>query len=375
MGIYKAIIKGGFNLIRVLHVVTHMNRGGLETMIMNYYRNIDRTKVQFDFLVHRDYKCDYDDEIEKLGGKIYRLPRLNPFSFDYRKRLNNFFKTHTEYAIVHVHQDCLSSIILKSAYKNKVKVRIAHSHTENQDRNLKYIIKLFYRQFIPKYATHLVACGKDAGEWMFHGADFEIINNAIDVEKYIYNTNSRKKIRKEFNISDGEFVIGHIGRFSPVKNHTFILDVFAEIVKNIDAKLLLVGGGDLKDYIKEKSIKLGISDKVIFTGVRPDVPDLLQAMDVFLFPSLYEGLGIVLIEAQTAGLHTFISNTVPKQSIISEKLMQQLSLSMPIKDWANAIINCKYKERTDCTCDVINAGYDIKSEAIKLQNFYMNCVD
>lgn len=362
-------------MIRVLHVVTHMNRGGLETMIMNYYRNIDRTKVQFDFLVHRDYKCDYDDEIEKLGGKIYRLPLLNPFSFDYRKKLNNFFKTHTEYEIVHVHQDCLSSIILKSAYKNKVKVRIAHSHCTNQDKNLKYIIKLFYRLFIPKYATQLFACGKDAGEWMFRGADFQIINNAIDVEKYTYNTNSREKIRKEFNIGNNEFVIGHIGRFSPVKNHTFILDVFAEIVKNIDAKLMLVGGGDLKDFIKEKSVKLGIADKVIFTGVRPDVPDLSQAMDVFLFPSLYEGLPVTLLETQASGLPCILSENIPKQSIISEKLVQQLSLNDPIKDWSNAVINCKYKERTDCTCDIINAGYDIKSEAIKLQDYYINSMN
>lgn len=362
-------------MVRVLHVVTHMNRGGLETMIMNYYRNIDRTKVQFDFLVHRDYKCDYDDEIEKLGGKIYRLPLLNPFSFDYRKKLNNFFKQHKEYKIVHVHQDCLSSVILKVAYKNNIKVRIAHSHTENQDRNIKYIIKLFYRRFIPKYATHLFACGKAAGEWMFRGSDFEIINNAIDVEKYIYNETARKKIRKEFNISDDEFVIGHIGRFSPVKNHTFILDVFAEVVKNVNSKLLLVGDGELKQDMKNKVISLGIEDKVVFTGVRSDIPDLLQAMDVFLFPSWYEGLPVTLVEAQTTGINCILSDNISEQSIMVKQNVQQISLDKPVNDWAEAIINCKFKERTDCSSEIINAGYSIKNEAIKLQNFYINCVD
>lgn len=362
-------------MIRVLHVVTHMNRGGLETMIMNYYRNIDRTKVQFDFLVHRDYKCDYDDEIEQLGGKIYRLPILNPFSYNYRKELNDFFKQHKEYKIVHVHQDCLSSIILKAAYKNNVKVRIAHSHTENQDRNIKYIIKLFYRQFILKYATQLFACGKAAGEWMFKGADFEIINNAIDVEKYIYNVISRENIRKEFNIRDDEFVIGHIGRFSPVKNHTFILDVFAEVVKNVDAKLLLVGDGELKQAMKNKADSLGIKDKIIFAGVRSDIPDLLQAMDVFLFPSLYEGLPVTLVEAQTTGINCILSDNISEQSIMVKQNVQQISLDKPVNDWAEAIINCKCKERTDCSSEIINAGYSIKNEAIKLQNFYINCID
>ena len=186
--------------IRILHIVTYMGRGGLETMIMNYYRNIDRSKVQFDFLTHRQERWDYDDEIEKLGGKIYRLPRLNPFSPSYLKALDGFFKEHKEYKIVHCHQDCLSGIPLKYAKKNGVPFTIAHSHSSNQNKDLKYLVKLAAKKNICKYSDHLFACGKEAGEWMFNTSDFEILNNAIDTKKYIYNEEKSLKIKEIFVI-------------------------------------------------------------------------------------------------------------------------------------------------------------------------------
>ena len=182
--------------IRVLHVVTYMGRGGLETMIMNYYRYIDRSKIQFDFLVHRQFRADYDDEIESLGGRIYRLPQLIPWSYSYKKALNQFFADHPDYKIVHVHQDCLSSVILRAAKKHGIPVRISHSHTSNQDKNLKYLLKLWYKRRIPQYATALLACGKDAGDWMFGGASYQIINNAIDTTAYTYDTNKRVELRQ-----------------------------------------------------------------------------------------------------------------------------------------------------------------------------------
>ena len=167
-------------MVRILHVVTHMNRGGLETMIMNYYRTIDRGEVQFDFLVHRQERADYDDEIEELGGVIYRVSRLNPFSKKYKKELETFFQLHPEYAVIHVHQDCMSSVILKIAKKCGVRVRIAHSHSASQTKNIKFVIKKIYQKQIHKYATKLLACGNDAGKWMFQGVEFEVLNNAID---------------------------------------------------------------------------------------------------------------------------------------------------------------------------------------------------
>jgi hypothetical protein len=184
-------------MIRVLQVVTNMDRGGLESMLMNCYRHIDREKIQFDFLVHRQERAAFDDEIETLGGRIYRLPRLVPWSKSYLSALNRFFDEHTEYKVVHVHQDCLSSVILKAAKQHDIPVRIAHSHNANQDKNLKYPIKLWYQRSIPEYATNLFACGKDAGDWMFGGASYQIINNAIDVAAYTYGSTKRQEMRRQ----------------------------------------------------------------------------------------------------------------------------------------------------------------------------------
>ena len=267
-----------------------MNRGGLETMLMNYYRHMDRNKVQFDFLTHRPYDGDYGEEIRQLGGKIYHLPVLNPLSPAYKRELTRFFKEHPEYRIVHVHQDCLSGVILKAAKECGVPVRIAHSHSSNQDKNLKYPIKLWYKRQIPRYATALFACGKDAGDWMFGGAPYGIVRNAIDAAAYAYTPEKRRQMRQRLGLGD-QLVVGHVGRFNPPKNHPFLLEIFAALLKKEpNAFLLLVGGGDDLPKIQKKAQDLGISGHVRFLGVRSDVADLMQAMDVFVFPSLYEGL-------------------------------------------------------------------------------------
>lgn len=192
--------------LRVLQVVTNMDRGGLETMLMNYYRNIDRTRVQFDFLTHRQEKAAYDDEILSLGGKIYHLPRLVPWSSTYRKALDNFFKTHPAYSIVHVHQDCLSAVILKAAKLHGVPMRIAHSHSSSQDKNWKYPIKLFYKKFIPKYATALMACSRQAGDWMFNREVFSVFPNAINARIYKYDCLTKAGIRQSLLIRQNSLV-------------------------------------------------------------------------------------------------------------------------------------------------------------------------
>ena len=254
-------------MLRVLHVVTDMNRGGLETMIMNYYRNIDRKKIQFDFLVHRGYRASYDDEIESYGGKIYRLSRLIPWSKNYIKMLDAFFQDHPEYKIVHVHQDCLSGVILKVAEKTGVPIRIAHSHSSSQDKNLKYLIKLWYKRWIPKYATDLFACGKEAGDWMFGGAKYKIINNAISAKVYTFDAGKRDVMRKELNLGNA-FTLGLTARFSWAKNHHFLLDIFDEVLKmDPSAKLLLVGDGELRKDIEAKMHELGLAEQVLMTGV------------------------------------------------------------------------------------------------------------
>ena len=224
-------------MIRVLQVVTHMNRGGLETMLMNYYRHIDRTQVQFDFLVHRQKRAAYDDEIESLGGNIYCLPNLNPFSKRYLKALDEFMKNHKEYHVIHSHLDCMAGIPLKYAKKQGIPVRIAHAHNNNQPKDNKYLLKLWYKRNIFRYATELFACSKEAGNWMFNGKKFSVLNNAIASEQYKYDALTRKTIRTELRITDDNLVVGHVGRFCVQKNHIFILKVFNELLEYSDDKI------------------------------------------------------------------------------------------------------------------------------------------
>ena len=242
-------------MVRVLHVVTYMGRGGLETMLMNYYRNIDRSKVQFDFLCHRDFEADYDAEILSLGGRIYRLPNLNPFSKTYLNALESFFSEHKEYKIVHSHIDCMSAVPLKYAKKYAVPVTIAHSHNSNQPKDKNYPLKIIYKRSIYKYADYLFACSKNSGIWMFgkkFSNDIYVMNNAIDTKQYIYNEQIAKSVREKYNLGN-DFVVGHVGRFNTQKNHTYLIDIFNELLKiEPSAKLVLVGDGDLKKNIKKK---------------------------------------------------------------------------------------------------------------------------
>lgn len=364
------------SMIRILQIVTTMNRGGLETMLMNYYRNIDRNQIQFDFLVHRDCESDYDQEIKNLGGKIYHMPKLVPWSKNYRKKLKEFFREHPEYKIVHVHQDCLSSVALQCAKECGIPVRIAHSHSSSQDKNLKYLIKRYYMKKIPKYATYLFACSKTAGDWMFDGHRYHIIHNAIDVKKYDYNKETALEVRRQYHLKDSNIVVGHVGRFNIVKNHDFLIDIFTECLKiNDKCRLLLVGDGEERKKIEQKVKELGIQDKVIFTGVRSDVEKLMQAMDIFVFPSVYEGLPVTMVEAQEAGLPCVISDQVSEECMITKNLVTRISLRVSPQKWARVILKNSQMGREDHSEEVRQAGYDINSEARKLQRFYLRCAE
>lgn len=357
--------------VRILHVVTYMGRGGLETMLMNYYRHIDRNKIQFDFLVHRAFEADYDKEIESLGGRIYRLPRLNPFRKEYLNTLDAFFEEHKEeYRIVHSHLDCMAGVPLKYAKKNGIPVRIAHAHNSNQTKDFKYIIKLLCKKNIKMYATDLFACGEEAGRWMFNGRIFNVLNNAIDAEKYLYSYQSRKEVRKELRIADDILVIGHVGRFAPQKNHKFIIKIFSEVLKQKNnAVLLLVGDGELKKDIEELTRNLGIYEKIIFAGVRSDVPRLLQAMDIFLFPSNYEGLPVSIIEAQAAGLPCLISDKVPIECKKTD-LVSQIVLGDETAIWVKHILGESKRIRRNTVEEIKKSGFDIIENAKWLEKFY-----
>lgn len=358
-------------MIRVLHVVTYMGRGGLETMLMNYYRHIDRSKVQFDFLVHREFEADYDEEIKSLGGRIYHVSRLVPWSRRYKAELRHFFRSHPEYKIVHVHQDCLSSVVLQCAKDCGIPVRIAHSHNSNQDKNIKYLFKRYYMRKIPETATELFACGKAAGDWMFGGKAYQLLPNAIATEKYIYEEEKAKKIKKDLGL-EKDLVIGHIGRFNPQKNHKFLIDIFEKCFeKNQKVRLMLIGDGEGRKEIENKVKERGLQDNVLFMGVRRDVPELLQAMDVFVFPSLYEGLPVTMIEEQAAGVPAVISNRVSEECIITKGLVKVEGLEETPEQWADKILKQAKISKSDRNEEIKKAKYDVEATAKWLEEYYL----
>ncbi|MBR7179892.1 MAG: glycosyltransferase family 1 protein [Oscillospiraceae bacterium] len=355
--------------IRILHIVTYMGRGGLETFLMNVYRNIDREKLQFDFLVHRKFRADYDDEIEELGGIIHRLPRLNPFSPQYHMSLLAFFKDHPEYRIVHCHLDCMSGIPLAAAKKYGVPVRIAHSHTINQDKDWKYPLKRLCMRKIPTVATHFFACSKKAGAWMFPSQRVTVINNGIETQRFAFDPQVCAEVRSELMLRD-ELVLGHVGRFAPVKNHELLTDIFDALHKKEPASvLLLVGQGPLEPQIRKKVQQLGLDDCVRFLGLREDVNRILQAVDVFVMPSLYEGLSLSTIEAQTTGAYCIFSDTIPAESQVADNV-EFIALDAPVTLWADRIIAGAAMERTSKQEAVAAKGYDIRVTSDYLQNFY-----
>lgn len=358
--------------VRVLQIVTYMSYGGLETMLMNYYRNIDRERIQFDFLEHRKETTEYDKEIESLGGRIYRLPKLNPLSGEYRNQAMEFFKKHSEYRIVHAHINSMSGLPLSFAKKAGVPIRIAHSHNTKEERNFKLPIKNYYKRQIEKFATDRMACGQKAGRWLFGGKSFSILNNAIDTNKFLYQKAKRKSYRRELNIHENDFVIGHVGRFFRQKNHSFLLDTFKEIHRIVpESKLLLVGEGPLQKNIQKKTLEYGLQDNVIFFGVSSKVGELLSAMDVFLFPSFHEGFPVTLIEAQTSGLRCFVSDSISDEVDITENIYR-ISLKKPAKYWADSLIKNREYVRSDTSKQVIHAGFDISANTEWLTNKYIS---
>ena len=358
-------------MIRILHIVTYMGLGGLETMLMNYYRHMPRDRIQFDFLVHREFNADYDKEILSLGGKIYHFQRLIPWSRRYRRQLTAFLGSHPEYRIIHVHQDCFSAVALECAKQCRIPVRIAQSHISSQDKNWKYPLKCYYKNKIPSAATDFFACSQKAGEWMFEGHSFSVLPNAIDAARFTYRPEASKAIRRKLHIDIRACVIGHVGRFHPQKNHGFLIDIFYEFLKHHpESILLLVGDGSGRAAIRRKINRLGISSHVCFTGSRGDVPDLLQAMDVFVFPSHYEGLGISIVEAQAAGLPCLISDTIPTECIVTKHLVVRYDLKKPPDAWAEKITSLLHLPRKDRTDEIRQAGYDLAQAAEKLETFY-----
>lgn len=359
---------------RVLHVLGALNMGGAETMVMNLYRKIDRTVLQFDFVIHTDRKCDYTDEILGLGGKIYSVPRYKGTNtLQYIQAWKRFFKEHSEYKIIHAHMRSTASIYLSIAKKYGL-TTIAHSHSISSERRLTGFIKNIYQLPLRYIADYYFACSVSAGKWLFgnkvvNGDRFRVIKNAIDAKKYIFNDDKRIQMRKVLNIDD-KFVIGHIGRFHESKNHEFLIDLFHEIHnKYSNSVLVLVGEGDLKDKIIKKVQGMGLDQRVYFLGARNDIPDLLQAMDIFLFPSLYEGLGMVAIEAEASGLPVICSDNVPLDVKLTDDVyfvpLSEQQRWLEYINWYRGFTN-----RNNTYENIKNAGYDICTTAKEITEFY-----
>ena len=348
-----------------------MNRAGLETMLMNYYRNIDREKIQFDFLTHRKEKGDYDAEIESLGGKIYHAPRLYPQNYpNYFSFMKRFFSQHSEYQIVHSHIDVMSYFPLKAAKNANIKFRIAHSHNTSVDKDAKYIMKQIFRRMVNSVATNRLACGEDAGKFLFFNEPFMVIHNAIVPNDFLFNLELRKKKRKEANL-ENNFVVGNIGRLSYQKNQNFLITIFSEIVKiESSAKLIIIGVGEKEKELKKMVDQLGLIEKVLFLGNRSDVNEWYQAMDVFVLPSFFEGIPVVGVEAQFASLPCFFSEGVPKEVQFSDSCYF-LSLKNSPKKWAKDIVSVRGAQR-NLNYKLLDSQYNIFNTVSVLEKFYLS---
>lgn len=362
-------------ILRVVHIIGKVEMGGVQAVVMNYYRNIDKTKVQFDFIIDGYNETPIDEEIKSMGGKVYKIEPYEKNIFKNMLQCYKIFKTN-KYTIVHCHLNTLSVFPLFVAWICKIKIRICHNHsTAAKGEGKKNLIKYILLPFSKLFATHYCACSELSGRWIF-GNNFynkgkvKLIKNAIDINKYSYNKSVRDKKREQMNLNN-KFVIGHVGRFVYQKNHNFLIDIFNEAYKiNNNLILILVGDGRLKNQIQYKVKKLGLKDNILFLGNRFDVPELMQAMDLFLLPSFYEGLPVVGVEAQAAGLKCIFSDSITYETKITD-LVEFISLNKSSKYWANQIIkysNGYNRENTDI--QIKKAGYEIKIAAHNLLLWY-----
>lgn len=358
--------------------------GGLENFLMNVYRKIDRNKIQFDFLVTREEKGIFDNEIKSLGGKIYNIPKMELVGYNkYSKTLYEFFKSHTGYKVVHCHRDALCGVYLKQAKKANIEIRIAHSHStsiienENLKGKLKIVTKNILKKSINKYSTDFFACSYEAGKWLYGsevaGKMLVVIRNGIDLEKYKYDESISSQIRKDLGIDKDTFLIGHVGSFGLPKNHKFLVEIIKELDKKIgNFKICLVGDGYLKNEIESLVKEYKLEDKFLFLGIRNDVNKLMMAFDLFLFPSLFEGLGIVLIEAQATGLKCLVSDKVSKEADMNCDLVEFLPIDNT-NVWCESIIDKTNNSNRSMYYECVKEnGYDISDVANILTNMYFD---
>ena len=377
--------KSNNEIIRIAQVIGKLASAGVETVVNNYYRHMDHNKIQFDYFVDSDSDYTSSEEMEALGARYFIIPPTKKL-FARIKALEKLFKEN-DYKIVHSHMNTLNMPVLYAAWKAHVPVRISHNHSmTNISEGKRYLAKQLLRPTGRWFATDYYACGEAAGKWffgkrLFNSGKVHIIPNAIDVEKFQFNQNDRDQIRKELDLED-KWVIGHIGRFMKQKNHTFLIQMFAKIHnKRQEARLLLIGDGELKSQMEELCEQLSIKDSVLFLGNRKDIPALYSAMDLFVLPSLYEGVPVVGIEAQVSGLICFFSSEVTKELMCTESTYF-LPLSIGANKWAEWIIwehesclQCNRKQienyRVQKEKKYLSSNYYINMSALELMTLYI----
>ena len=356
--------------IRVAHIVGKMVGGGVEAVVMNYFRHIDRDQVQFDFIIDSDSTVVPEDEIRDLGGRLFVVPPYQHLG-EYQKAIGALFEEY-QWGIVHSHINTLSVFPLRIAKITGVPVRIAHSHaTMGKGETKRNILKLALRPFANVYPTDRVACSSYAGKWLFGDrASFTVIPNAVNITKFSYSKAARKEMRSEWGADDNCCVIGNLGRLETTKNQSILIDVFARLHAEHPASLLVIAGcGSLRGELERQAHELGVSDCVRFLGQVDDVSDLYQGMDVFSLPSLYEGFGMALLEAQVSGLPCVVSNRVSSEVVLSEKCK-----IVPLEDGADSWANAIWSQYSSCSDRVVRPEvfdrFDIEDAAKSLGFFY-----
>lgn len=364
------------NKIRVLRIIGECKTGGTETIALNYYKNIDHNKIKMDFLFYGNSLKRFEDELKKYGDRVYNVDLYSKHMIKSILQIKKIVKENN-YDIVHSQLNTLNFFPLLGAKLGGASIRVASNHST---ANLKYekkksILKYLLKPTCAMTANYYAACSNYAGRWAFGDKrNIKIIHNAIDLSKFRYSDEIRKSVRKKENWND-KFVIGHVGRFVAQKNHKFIIDVFKEVLnKRENSILVLIGEGELEQEIKKYVKELGLEEKVLFYGVRFDVCELLQGMDIFLFPSLYEGLGNVITEAQAVSLQSVVSKAVPEE-VKQTEFVEFVDLNNNVNEWADIVLkyDSNYKRR-DTYRDLVEAGYEIKSAAKDLESYYLNLV-
>jgi glycosyltransferase EpsF len=366
----------GVKPLRVLHVVGAMNRAGTETMLMNIFRNIDRNKIHFDFISYSQGEADYDSEIQQLGGRVIKLSKTQSI-----KEIIGVIKKYGPYDVVHSHTLFHCGIANLAAKLAGVKVRIAHAHTTLDDSNnlLRKLYMKTMRSLITTCSTHLLACSKQAGSYLFgeysiKKTNYSFFPNLINYSQFIGDhADAVSKFKIEQDI-ENNLVIGHIGRFITSKNHTFLLDILQSTLKKYEkVKLVLVGDGELRKQIEEEAKKKGLLEHIRFVGIRDDIDTMLHSMDVFVFPSIYEGLGLVLLEAQASGVPCVVSEAIQPEADLNMNLVTKLKLKAHPDIWAENVLQL-VKNKGQQTVNVPQAfdksGYSFSAGISKLLYIY-----